>query len=183
MKERLIKNLMVPVSEYVTVSIDDTLAGAVAALKKVQAGSDRKYPHRAVMIHDENLHVIGKVDFIDILRALEPKYDQMLSNKCSYHLGFSRQFQKNILESFRLWEKPLEHICRKAASRKVKTFMRTLTEGEFIEQNATLDEAIHQMVLGNYQSLLVLDDKKVVGILKLTDVFELISDEISACQI
>ncbi len=174
---------MLPVSEYVTVSKAATLAEAINALKTVQAESDQKYPHRAILIHDENKHVIGKVSFIDILRGLEPKYDEMLPDKKSLHLGFTRQYQKSILQKMKLWEKPLEHICRKAASRKVETFMGTLTEGEFIEKDNSLDEAIHQLVMGNYQSLLVLEAKEVVGILRLTDVFEFISDEVSACKL
>ena len=38
--------------------------------------------------------------------------------------------------------------------------------------DATLDEAVHQLVVGHHQSLLVTDaEKNVVGVLRLTDVF------------
>ena len=40
-----------------------------------------------------------------------------------------------------------------------------------MSEDATLDEAIHLLVMGHQQSLLVKRDKTIVGILRLTDVF------------
>jgi predicted transcriptional regulator len=44
-----------------------------------------------------------------------------------------------------------------------------------------LDEAIHQLVMGHHQSVLVLRQKKIVGILRLTDVFETLSNVLVQC--
>ena len=80
MKKRLVKELMVPLSEYATVPIQATLQDAVVALRQTHMDNrDRKYLHRAILVLDENGVVVGKVSFVDILRGLEPKYDQMLS--------------------------------------------------------------------------------------------------------
>lgn len=176
---------MLHLSEYATVSKDAMLSEAVTALKKAQEGFEKsKYHHRAVMVLDENGDVIGKIGLIDILKALEPKYDQMLSDKGPWHLGFTRAFQKTMLEKLRLWDAPLEHICKKAGQIKVSSIITPPDEGEFIEISETLDEAIHQLVIGHHQSLLVMgEDKKIVGILRLTDVFEAVSDAIMACEI
>ena len=48
--------------------------------------------------------------------------------------------------------------------------------GEFVGENASLSVAIHQLLLGHHQSLLVTSDKDIVGILRLTDVFREISN-------
>jgi predicted transcriptional regulator len=82
---------------------------------------------------------------------------------------------------YQLWQQPLGDICRMAADRKVNTFMVTPSEGEFVDENATLNEAIHQLVMGHHQSVLVLRQKKIVGILRLTDVFETLSDVLVQC--
>ena len=55
------------------------------------------------------------------------------------------------------------------------------TEGEYVDENASLGEAIHQLVMGRHQSLLVTKDKEITGILRLTDVFKEISTRISTC--
>jgi CBS domain-containing protein len=183
MKSTLVKDIMVPLSEYATVSEDATLSDAVAALKKSQADFDQaKYRHRAILIFDKTNHIVGKVNFLSILRALEPKYEEMLSDKGPLHMGFTRKFQKALFESLKLWQDPLEHICKKAAEIKVKTFMVTPKESEMIGPDQQLGEAIHQLVIGHHQSLLVSKDGKVVGVLRLADAFQAVADNILTCS-
>ncbi len=57
------------------------------------------------------------------------------------------------------------------------------TEGEYIAETASLSEAVLLLVAGHHQSLLVTRDKEIVGIIRLTDVFEKISDLIESCTI
>ena len=156
MKTKTVRELMVPLSEYATVSLGATLQDAVVALRATQVEKrDRKYLHRAVVVLDENGGVAGKISLLDVLRSLEPKYDEMLGDNKSLHLGFTAKYQKLMIEQLKLWEAPMEHICEKAAKLTVAGFMAAPREGEIIESNTTLDEAIHRMVLGHHQSLLV----------------------------
>jgi CBS domain containing-hemolysin-like protein len=62
-------------------------------------------------------------------------------------------------------------------------FMYALTEGEYVSQEASLDEAIHQLVLGQHQSLLVTEGNEIVGILRLTDVFAAVFHVMKQCSI
>ena len=57
----------------------------------------------------------------------------------------------------------------------------TPTEGEYVNEDATLDVAIHRLVMGHHQSLLVTRGKKIVGIIKLTDIFAEIFQTMKAC--
>ncbi len=186
---KTVEDMMVPLSEYATVSEDATMSEAVAALKEAQDafGKDR-YRHRAILIFDsrDRQKIVGKISQIDILRALEPKYDEMIAPpKRSFNLGFTRNFQKQMLEQLKLWDAAMHDICRKAAEKKVKTFMKTPDEGEFVESNVSINEAIHQIVLGHHQSLLVTEPsgRRIVGVLRLTDVFEFIAQAVAACKI
>jgi CBS domain-containing protein len=182
-KNKLVEDLMIPLSDYATVSEDATLSEAVAALKASHAGFEPgKHPHRAILILDKQYHVVGKISFLTILRALEPKYDEMLSDKGPWHLGFTRKFQKAMFESLRLWQDPLEQICKKAAGIRVKTFMAPPVESEMIEIGTPLGEAVHQLVIGNHQSLLVTDGGRVTGVLRLADVFQAVADTVLECK-
>ena len=184
MKTKIVKDMMVPLSEYATVPEDATLSEAVAALKKAQENFDKdRYPHRAILVYDKNNDIVGRISMVSVLKGLEPKYEEMLRDNSPIHLGFTRKFQRSMIEKFQLWEAPLARICEKAASVKVKAFMMTPLPGEYIEADATLDEAIHQLVIGCHQSLLVISDRKVVGILRLTDVFDVVAEAVLACEI
>ena len=99
-------------------------------------------------------HGVGKAAAV-LIRALEPEYKNI-----SHHLrdtsryGFSAGFIRSLIDEHGLWKQPMDDLCEKAARMKVKDIMYTPTEGEFVEENATLDKGIHQLVVGRHQSLL-----------------------------
>ena len=184
MKSYLVKDLMVPLSEYATVAEDATLYQAVLALEKAQANFDDKhtrYSHRAVLILDKGGDVIGKLSQLDVLRALEPKYQKMIQGEGLHRYGFAKEFEQSILEKFGLFAGPLTDICRKAGEKNVKDFMYNPTEGEYVSGDATLELAIHQLIIGHHQSLLVTRGEKIVGILRLTDVFAAVFHKMKEC--
>ncbi len=173
MKTLSVKELMVPLAEYAAVSEDATLAEAIISLEKAQQAFDHtKYRHRAVLVLDSNNRVIGKISQIDALKALEPKYGEIQGDTSgSAFRHFSKVFLKSIQEQYRLFDRPLDDICKKAAELKVRSFMQTMSEGEFLSEDATLDQAIHMLIMGHHQSLLVTRSGQIIGILRLTDVF------------
>ncbi len=180
----VVKDLMVPLSEYATVPDTATLYEAVSALEKAQEEYDHsKYQHRAILVYDKNNQIVGKVSQMDVLRALEPKYDEIQGESGLARFGFSKKFMKSMLEYYHLFDKPFEDICSKAGSQNVTRFMSSFSEGEHVEEDATLDEAIHQLVLGHRQSLLVTRKNDIVGILRLTDVFAAVFHAMKTCNI
>ncbi len=184
MKKKLVKELMVPLAKYATVSQEGTLFEAVMALEQAQEKFDQsRYRHRAVLVYNNEGDIVGKVSQLDVLRALEPKYKAMDIPGSLSRFGLTKRFQETMLEQLRFWDKPMDDICRKAARIKVKEFMYTPGEGEYINEDETMDRAINQLVMGHHQSLLVLKDDKIVGILRKTDVFIEIVRAMKACEL
>ncbi len=170
-----VEDLLVPIEEYATVGEDATLYEAVKALKKAQEDFDYKryfYLHRAILVLGNNGDVLGKISQLDVLRALEPKYSDMGDMRNISRTGFTTNFIKSIMAKYALCEVPFTEMSRRAANLKVTDYMYTLSEGEYIEADASLCEAVHMLVMGHHQSLLVTRDEKIVGILRLTDVFK-----------
>ena len=65
----------------------------------------------------------------------------------------------------------------------MKSFIYSPTEGEYVAEDATLDVVIHPLVMGHHQSLLVTRDKKIVGIIRLIDVFAETSQTMKTCEL
>jgi len=186
MKTIGVKDLMVPLEDYVTISEEATLFEAVTALEKARDEIDRtRYQdlHRALLVTDKNNRVVGKISMLDMLKALEPKYTGLGDAGRLSRAGFSAQFLQSMLDNASLWRSPLKDLCSKAAGFKVKNFLYAPTEGEYVEESATLDEAIHLLLMGHHQSLLVSKDKDIVGILRICDVFLEISKTMKTCEI
>jgi CBS domain-containing protein len=183
MKTTKVKDLMVPIAEYATVSAEANLYSAVMALDEAQKKFRHdRYKHRAILVYDENKKIVGKLSQLDVIRGLEAGYKKLGDLKGLSHTGFSPELIKSMMDRFSLWGESLDDICRKGARIKVRDIMYTPSEGEYVKEEATLAEAIHQLVIGRHQSLLVTRDKNIVGILRLTDVFTQVSDKMKACE-
>lgn len=184
MKNYTVRDLMVPLSEYATVPMGSTLYEAVLALEKAQEEFDHtKYRHRGVLILDQDNHVVGKLSHMDALRALEPPEDIANGIKDLVHFGFSYKFVSTLRKQQRLKAAPLSDLCKKATDLKVEDLMRATAEGEMIDEEASLDIAVHQLVLGNHLSLLVTRKDKTTGILRLADVFAAVFHTMKTCEI
>ena len=186
MKTIKIKDLMVPLEEYATVSVEATLFDAVIALEEAQEELDRSryhYLHRAVLVYDEQDNVVGKVSQLCVLQALEPRYKEMGEPSSLSKAGFSNGFLRDMLRQYSLWDKPLADICRKGAHIKVKDFMHRPSEGEFVDEESTLEEAIHLLVMGRHNSLLVTRSGNILGILRQTDVFHEVFQRMKTCNL
>jgi CBS-domain-containing membrane protein len=144
-------------------------------LEKAQLEFDYKhtqYHHRAVLILDKNKKVVGKLSQFDVLKALEQKSEKAEQIDDIARFGFSDEFVTSLKKKHRCTSSiPLDEICITAGSRKVEDFMQAPTEGEYIDENAPLNAAVNQIVSGGLFSLLVTKKDKIVGILRLTDVF------------
>ena len=108
MESIIVKDLMVPLEEYATVSHNATLYDAVLALEKAQEEIERNhtaYLHRAVLVYDDKKKIIGKISQLDILTALEPKYSEMGQSRAMSRIAFSPEFLKNMLEQYSLFSR------------------------------------------------------------------------------
>lgn len=172
MRSYLVKDLMVPISEYATVSEDATLFEAVLALEKAQEQfQQNRYSHRAVLVMDKNKRVIGKLSQMDFLSALEPRDANLEQIRKFKQFGFTRKAVALQQEEYLKTSPPILDIYAKAAKMKVTHFMQRPTEGEYVDQQASLDMALHQLTAGSNLSLLVTKDSQIVGVLRLADVF------------
>jgi CBS domain-containing protein len=177
MKHTMVKELMVPLAEYATVSEDATLPEAIHALEKAQAVFDQKrYPHRAILVYDKNDRIVGKLSQHDVISAMEPKYKKFTVGKGMARFVISPKLANSMFEQFRFWDTPLSDLCKSAGKLKVGDIMYTPSEGEYIKEDSSMDEAIHRLHIGQHQSLLVTRDRDIVGILRLTDVFATICE-------
>lgn len=180
-----VKDLMVPLEEYATVSHRATLYDAVLALEKAQEEIERTCPiylHRAVLVYDDNHKIIGKISQLDVLTALEPKYGEMGHSRSMSRVAFSHEFLKNMMQQYSLLSESFETACRKARDLNVKDIMYSPSEGEYVDENASLREAIHQFVMGHHQSLLVTREGGIVGVLRLTDLFKSVCQEMKTAS-
>jgi DNA-binding response OmpR family regulator len=184
-KTSTLKELMVPLAEYATISEEANILEAVIALEKSQRKFDpQRYRHRSVIVLNKEKRVVGKLSQHDIIQALEPKYKNSKEHQKVDldHFGFSWDSIEAVSLEYNKWDGPLQNLYKKATDQKVKAFMHQPTEGEYIHVSASVDETIHQLIVGQHHSLLVTDGPEILGIVRLTDVFEFINLRLKTIQ-
>lgn len=168
MNMKRVRDLMVPLSEYAVVSREATLAEAVDALDASQknVGPDRQ-PHRAVLVVDSNQRIVGKIGQWALLKALEPRYQDLSDDDTLARAGVSHQQLSSLLEHAKFFQDNLGDLCEQAAMQKVAVIMHPVAEA--IEAEASLGEAMHRLIVAQALSLLVTHKGQVIGVLRLSD--------------
>ena len=183
MESIFVKDIMVPLEDYATVSQEATLYEALEALKAAQNSFDQdRYRHRAILVYDSRKNIVGKLSQMDVIKSLEPKYEGIGDLNGVSRYGLNPDSILDMIKQYGLWKQPIDYACRKAGNIKVKEIMYTPSRGEYVAEDATLNEAVHQLIVGRHQSLLVTRGMQIVGILRLTDVFKKITDTVFDCR-
>lgn len=172
----IVKDFMVPLSDYATISKGSTLYEAVLALENIEKDKNvdqSVHPHWIVLVLDKNGEVIGKMSQLNVVRALEPITEQTETVDRISKFGFSSGFIAALRdESFQNGNaRDYVYTDPDKMEMKVEDLMVNLVENEFIDENTSLNSAAHQLTVRNRLSLLVTREDKVVGVLRLSDVF------------
>lgn len=180
-----VKDLTIPISEYASVKIGTSLLGAIQALEQAQEDfADTKYKHRAVLVLDEKDNVVGKISQSRALKAIEPEFDFSTEIKKMKKFHFSEEYIARLRDLYGSRGTIMsKEVLSEAATKKVEDFMQTPSVGEFVSEDNSLDTAIHRLVAGGHLSLLVTRNGKIVGILKLSDVFAAVFQEMIQLEV
>ncbi len=183
MKSIRVYDIMIPLSEYATVSEEATMHEAVQALEQAQNRfRQNRYGHQTVLVTDRLGFIVGQLSQLDLILALEKGYRKRGLIDPSNRRAFGLSYIPTEIDRLQLWQKPLSELCRQGREIKIQEIMKSPQRGEYIGFDATLDEAVHRLAIGRYRSLLVTQWGKITGILRLCDVFERIHQALKNCQ-
>jgi hypothetical protein len=161
-----VKDLMLPISECPKVPEDFSLADAVSVLETWrQRPGSRDYRLRVLLVHDDGLKITGTLRHQDMLRVFAP------GKAKSPFFSASAKGQPT-------WEDLLAASHEIAAQVRVGDVKHTPGEAEFIEENAPLEEGFYRLLTYPSLHLMVRSQERVNGILRLSDIFSLLCQEI-----
>ncbi len=166
-----VKELMLPLSEYALVDQEATVVEALRSLeqsqKKLPAG---KYLHRAVLVRDKQGRIVGKLGHYAVLRALLLKEDRLFADPRLHRAGVSDDMLEISRSRLNVLQENLNLYCERVSNAKVRDIMDTFTLQ--IDENAPILEAIKMFVDKQTLSLLVTRNREIVGILRISDLFD-----------
>ena len=170
MHTKKVKDVMLSLSEYGHVDSDATLCDVVTNLAGALVNApEGKYPHRAMLVYDEDGNIVGKMGHFAFMRALVTAGSRPFELHVDRLSGLSDDMVSGALSTMRLVAGEEDWSLR-ALNTKVRDFMHPMNQR--IDEEATLEEAAHLFVEEDMLSVLVTNKQRVCGILRLCDLFD-----------
>ncbi|MEG6615516.1 CBS domain-containing protein [Peptococcaceae bacterium 1198_IL3148] len=161
-KEKTVKELMIPLEQYSKVSPDDTVADAVKIL--INSYRNTGLHHRTVLVVS-GTRLVGLLTMRNLLASLDPALfsDRYLDE--NYWVEITPAVELLALEEL------FTERCRKNCCKKVGAIMQPL-DLITIEHNASLLKAIHLMVKNHINLLPVMNGEDVIGTIRMVEIVE-----------
>ncbi|MEW5898934.1 MAG: CBS domain-containing protein [Bacillota bacterium] len=150
---KLVRDIMTPLGDYVTVHERDPLIKAIELLKKSFCRDEKGVVlgHRSLLVLNDHQELVGILTIRTILSAVE-----------SVPIGFS-------------WADFFAEPDPTGLQMPVREVMRYVMTPH-VNADDRVDEAIHTLLRGKVNILPVLEKGKVVGIVRSIDFFELLGE-------
>jgi CBS domain-containing protein len=167
-----VRDFMVPVEDYATVSEDQALRDAVVNLRRVycqvEDGACTEAGHRTALVLDAKGSLVGILDFKSILAVLVPEIAGGVSAKLE-SLGVTMTFaEADVLDMDETSAAFRARVLRNAQTR-VKDVMLKLRGT--ITADSDLMDALKLMYKNKIVVLPVFEDNELVGVLRDSDLF------------
>ena len=157
---KVIQNIMVPLEEYPHISESAALKDAFATLHDAYATGKR---YRHLLVLNEAGQLTGILGMRDILRGLFPEY--LRTREKARHEGPIPDFPALTL----IWAETCETQCPKAAENAVTGFMGAIPAK--VGMRDPITKAAYLLVINDTSILPVVDGERLVGVVRLIDVF------------
>ncbi|MCX5888433.1 MAG: CBS domain-containing protein [Deltaproteobacteria bacterium] len=164
--EKKVKDLMIPLEDYPHIPHWFTLRQAMAILREAAITFEGQFEPLAVLVFDEKYHLMGILSLRDIIKGLEPRF---LYEK--YEKITLAEAEADLPGSLRDLFGP---ELQQASQRPVSEFMKPNEAS--IDADDSIAKALFLMIKLKVSRLPVLQDNKLAGMIRLSDLFQEISD-------
>ncbi|MBD3257151.1 CBS domain-containing protein [candidate division GN15 bacterium] len=176
MSVRKVRDIMVPLDKYPVVDSSATVLEAVIRWDDARQNADTgRQPYQAVLVTDQDGKIIGKLGQYALLKALELRGQFVDDRDTLERAGVSDAVMETAFGHLRSLQHELSTMCLGATSLPVTSAMHPVEEQ--IDVDASLCDAIHDLVKRQTLSLLVTEDDQPVGLIRLSDVCDEVMQE------
>jgi len=152
---------MTPLEKLTAVSADSTLLETAHALRSCNLAA----PGPAlVRVADESGGTAGVVGMVDVIRGLEPKYQEGGFFDSMLDRGFSSGILEIFLANHGSEHVSINNMVERAGACTVREVLRKPFPDETISREATVGTAMDMLVLRGRDYLLVLEGERILGV-------------------
>ncbi|BBD08161.1 response regulator [Desulfovibrio ferrophilus] len=171
-REKTVKDIMIPIESYTSITETSTVADAIAALQKVHSEmvvTDRLMDtrHRSLLIFTESGELVGILSPNDLIQATLPAYIFAPKPSMADSLQYSPMFWQGMFTS-RVHEIMNLEVAEVMSEKPLQ-----------VDSTTNLMEAAHAMSTGHRRRVAVMEGGKIIGVIREQEVFYEIASIIS----
>jgi CBS domain-containing protein len=155
--DKRVKDLMIPLEDYPHIPYWFTLRQAMAIVREAAIKFEGSFEPRAVLVFDEKYQLMGILTLRDIIKGLEPRFLKE-TNLIKMDPSLT------VLMGDLLGPQMKEHSQRPVS--EVMSPIQATVDG-----NAPIVKALYLMIKENVGLMPVIQDSKVAGMIRLSDLF------------
>ncbi|WP_027366021.1 CBS domain-containing protein [Desulfotruncus alcoholivorax] len=160
--ENKVKDIMIPIYDYPTVSGEATLKDVLRVLLNSYNYQGKPRTGRNCVFIVDNFELVGTFGIPELLAAIEPQYlKRSVKNVNEYYLWTA--------EIAFFWDGLLTERCQEIVHNNVRDFMQPIEN--HVDINDTLLKAAYSMVKNKVEAVAVKDKKRLVGMVRSVDIF------------
>lgn len=167
MLNKTVRDIMISIDDYPTLRQDATLYDALNVLDQARVKStENEEPFKAVLVKDINGRIIGKAGLLSLIMAMN---SCLINKNIKSKYNVSNEEIDAVRDQMDFWKDNLRELSFDAETIMIKDIMQPVEN--CIDINAKVDDAINKLSIYNTISILVIDGTKIVGIIRLSDIF------------
>jgi predicted transcriptional regulator len=169
-----VRDFYVPITDYPHVSVSASICDAI---QMMHSSLSEGHKYRTILVTDDAQHLKGYLSLRDLTRAIGPKYLSKKAPDYKGHqpfMGISDDFTALSLiwqEGFTL--KIMEEVRKPVAD--VLTLIKNT-----VSPNDPFAKCAYLLLVEDVLILPVVEDDKIIGVVRLVDIFERIADTVCA---
>jgi CBS domain-containing protein len=165
--QKKVAELMIPLEDYPHIPYWFTLRQAMAIVREAAIKFERTFEPRSMLVFDEKYHLLGILTLRDILRGLAPKFNQGAVDQmpADFDLDSAVAALEGDISGPRVKE-----TSQTVVSEVMSPIEVTVDTGDSVAK------ALFLMIKKDLGRIPVMQAEKVVGIVRLSDLFQEVSD-------
>jgi CBS domain-containing protein len=155
--QKKVRDLMIPLEDYPHIPYWFTLRQAMAIVREAAIKFEGSFEPRAVLVFDEKYQLMGILTLRDIIKGLEPRFlkeTNLVKMDPSLTVLMGDLLGPNMKE---------------ASQRPVSEVMSPIQAT--VDGNAPIVKALYVMIKENVGMMPVIQDNKVAGMIRMSDLF------------
>ncbi len=187
-KEKRVKDIMVPIEEYDKVGVDAKFCDAMAILKRnyelLKMGQAGRRLHRTIFVTDEDNRIVGKLSMYDLIRGLVPEPAKAPEVSRIYHQRMSSRVMRvaeevgEVQEHYQWLQSSFSDLVKQEAQKKIRNIMKPVQRSVLREEDR-INEAIYVIFKEDVRQQVVYRGDKAVGVVNLNVLFAELLETVS----